>query len=284
MNIRRCSVLILSLALLAAIARPAIAVAETPSTGQVASLPVSGEGAELAAQATPEPDASGIQGVVDRVRDSIEEQPVIAIVIGAGVLLLLVLLVALLIVLLRGRTVEDVGYTPIDYGETYNPPAPSWSPELRDAGTPAMGYPSRDRTEVAPGAWGDTGPGAPPFSPPPAAGQPPEAEEPGGTRVIERAPRHLAMLVDRARPDTRYDLKGTVNIGRARDSQVVLDHPTVSRQHAWIKVEGEEFVIFDVGSANGTFVNDEPVEEPRRLQSGDVVRFGDAEFVFTRVF
>jgi pSer/pThr/pTyr-binding forkhead associated (FHA) protein len=106
----------------------------------------------------------------------------------------------------------------------------------------------------------------------------------GGTRVIERAPKHLAMLVDRTRPDRKFDLKGTVNVGRGKDNQVVLDHPTVSRQHAWVKGEGEEFSVFDVGSANGTFVNDERVEEPHRLENGDVVRFGEMEFVFTKVF
>jgi VWFA-related protein len=258
-----------------------------PSPGeQVASLPGSGSGDQPAAQATPAPQASGIQGIVDRLRDTVEEQPVVAIVIGAGVLLLLLLLVALIIVLLRGRrSGEEAEYAAIDYGETYSPPTPSWSPEERDSGTPAMGYPSSDQTEVAPGSWGDTGPKVPAFSQRSAApDQPPEVVEAGGTRVIERAPKHLAVLVDKVRPDRKYDLKGTVNIGRARDSQVVLDHPTVSRQHAWIKAEGEEFLIFDVGSANGTFVNGEKVEAPRRLESGDVVRFGDAEFVFTKVF
>jgi hypothetical protein len=148
-----------------------------------------------------------------------------------------------------------------------------------------MGYSSQDQTEVAPGAWGEPGPAAPAFVPRrPAAEQPPELVEAGGTRVIERAPKHLAMLVDKARPDRKYDLKGTVNIGRAKDSQLVLDDPTVSRQHAWIKAEDEEFSVFDVGSANGTFVNGEKVEAPRRLQNGDVVRFGDAEFIFTKVF
>jgi pSer/pThr/pTyr-binding forkhead associated (FHA) protein len=107
----------------------------------------------------------------------------------------------------------------------------------------------------------------------------------GGTIVIEKQPKHLAMLVDKARPDRKYDLKGTSNIGRARnENQIVLEDVTVSRRHAWIKVEGEDFFIFDVGSANGTFVNDEPVRDPRRLESGDVVRFGDAAFVFTKVF
>ena len=75
-----------------------------------------------------------------------------------------------------------------------------------------------------------------------------------------------------------------VRIGRGSMNEIVIQDNQSSRQHAWIKAEGEEFVIFDVGSANGTFVNDEQVEAPRRLQNGDVVRFGDAEFVFTRVF
>ncbi|RPI59013.1 MAG: VWA domain-containing protein [Chloroflexi bacterium] len=264
---------------------PAIVVAATAVPDQVASLPGSGDGGELAAQVTPEPEASGIQGIVDTVRDTIEEEPLIAVVIGAGVLLLLLLLVALLIVLLRGRRSEEAEYAAVDYGETYSPPTPSWTPEARDTGTPAMGYQSQEHTEVAPGSWGEPGPGVPAPAPrSPAAGLPPEIVEAGGTRAIERAPKHLAMLVDKARPDRKYDLKGTVNVGRGRDSQVVLDHPTVSRQHAWIKAEGEEFVVFDVGSANGTFVNGEQVEAPRRLQNGDVVRFGDAEFVFTRVF
>jgi pSer/pThr/pTyr-binding forkhead associated (FHA) protein len=73
-------------------------------------------------------------------------------------------------------------------------------------------------------------------------------------------------------------------VGRGKDNHVILDHATVSRQHAWIKAEGEDFSVFDVGSANGTFVNDERVEEPRRLENGDVVRFGEMEFVFTKVF
>jgi pSer/pThr/pTyr-binding forkhead associated (FHA) protein len=112
----------------------------------------------------------------------------------------------------------------------------------------------------------------------------PEIPEAGGTRIIERAPKHLAMLVDKAQPDRKYDLKGTTNIGRSQDNHVVLDDPTVSRQHAWIKVEGERFLVFDVGSGNGTFVNDQRVEAPQSLENGDVIRFGEVELVFTKVF
>ena len=156
---------------------PAIVVAETPATDQIASLPGSGEGSEAAAQATPEPEAAGIQGIIDTVRDTIEEQPIVAIVIGAGVLLLLLLLVALIVVLLRGRKSEEAEYPAVDFGQTYSPATPPWSPEVRDSGTPAMGYPTpaQDQTEVAPGAWGEPvpGPAVPAFTarPPAAAGR-----------------------------------------------------------------------------------------------------------------
>ena len=92
------------------------------------------------------------------------------------------------------------------------------------------------------------------------------------------------MLVNKIRPDEKYDLKGTLNIGRAPDNQIVVDHPTISRHHGWIKEDKGEFLVFDVGSANGTFVNDERIEAPRQLQNGDIVRFGEVEFAFTKVF
>ncbi len=70
------------------------------------------------------------------------------------------------------------------------------------------------------------------------------------------------MLVNKARPDQKYDLKGTMNVGRAPDNQIVVDHPTISRHHGWIKEDEGEFMVFDIGSANGTFVNGERIEAP----------------------
>jgi hypothetical protein len=139
---------------------------------------------------------------------------------------------------------------------------------------------------VATSDWPGAGPPGPAPVAPPFPGMAAGSDIPaaGGTRIIERAPKHLAMLVDKSRPDRKYDLKGTTNVGRSQDNQIILDDPTVSRQHAWVKVEGEDFLVFDIGSANGTFVNDQPVEAPRRLENGDVVRFGEVAFVFTKVF
>jgi pSer/pThr/pTyr-binding forkhead associated (FHA) protein len=92
------------------------------------------------------------------------------------------------------------------------------------------------------------------------------------------------MLVERARPDRKFDLKGKMNIGRAPDNQIVLTDPTVSRHHAWIREQEGSFLVFDIGSANGTFVNDERVEAPRVLENGDTVRFGEVDLVFTKLF
>ncbi|MBN1657677.1 MAG: FHA domain-containing protein, partial [Anaerolineae bacterium] len=106
----------------------------------------------------------------------------------------------------------------------------------------------------------------------------------GNTMLIQKKPQHVAMLVDKKRPELKYDLTSTTNVGRGRSNQIVLDHPTISRHHAWIKIDGDSYLIFDVGSSNGTFVNDEKVLEPRKLHNGDQVRFGEADFMFTQIF
>jgi len=70
---------------------------------------------------------------------------------------------------------------------------------------------------------------------------------------------------------------------RAPGNHRVVDHPTVSRQHATIKLEGEEYRVYDLGSGNGTFVQDQRVRDPIVLQDGEMVRFGEVEFIFKRV-
>jgi pSer/pThr/pTyr-binding forkhead associated (FHA) protein len=70
---------------------------------------------------------------------------------------------------------------------------------------------------------------------------------------------------------------------RAPGNHRVVDHPTVSRQHATIKLEGEDYRLYDLGSANGTFVKDQRVRDPITLQDGEIVRFGEVEFIFKRV-
>ncbi|HPC15419.1 MAG TPA: GGDEF domain-containing protein [Candidatus Hydrogenedentes bacterium] len=72
-------------------------------------------------------------------------------------------------------------------------------------------------------------------------------------------------------------------LGRGRQARVRIAAPSVSREHARIirvsAEEGDEFEITDLGSSNGTFVNDEPVATSR-LRHGDKIRMGDVLFKF----
>ena len=63
---------------------------------------------------------------------------------------------------------------------------------------------------------------------------------------------------------------------------MVLNHHSISRQHADLQLHRDEPVIQDLASSNGTHVNGELVVQPVLLRSGDVVDLGDLRFVVTR--
>ncbi|MBN2470126.1 MAG: FHA domain-containing protein [Anaerolineae bacterium] len=64
----------------------------------------------------------------------------------------------------------------------------------------------------------------------------------------------------------------TATIGRSRSNDICVPERHVSRRHAVIRFRDGGFLIADLGSANGTFVNDQPVNEPYLLLAGDVIR------------
>ena len=70
-----------------------------------------------------------------------------------------------------------------------------------------------------------------------------------------------------------------VHSGRHPDSDIFLDDVTVSRKHATFRREGVTFVVRDVGSLNGTYVNRERIDEAA-LQTGDEVQIGKFRLVF----
>src|SRR5207247_3215720 len=73
--------------------------------------------------------------------------------------------------------------------------------------------------------------------------------------------------------------EGPILVGRERTATLTLADPAVSRRHSVIERDGEQFVIADLESLNGTFVNDVPVKR-RALQHGDRLRIGDSQFLF----
>jgi len=123
----------------------------------------------------------------------------------------------------------------------------------------------------------------PPPSPAPTV-VPPSPPQP--TEYYQLPPRPAAWLVARNGPQAgkNFGLKaGETTIGRdTRRADIVLDATTVSNEHARVRCEEGQFFLYDLASTNGTFINNRQIQK-QMLRDGDVVRFGQAEFVFKSV-
>ena len=71
-----------------------------------------------------------------------------------------------------------------------------------------------------------------------------------------------------------------VSIGRLPDNLIVIDNPAVSGRHARVFREGKHYVVEDLNSTNGTFVNEKPIAR-HTLFEGDVVLVGRHSLVFS---
>ena len=89
--------------------------------------------------------------------------------------------------------------------------------------------------------------------------------------VVDRAPGH--------EPGMSYDLAGGATLGRG-DVEIQLEDPFASSRHAQLTRQGAILVIEDLGSTNGTYLNDELLRGPRPLHAGDRVRIGDSTFTY----
>lgn len=78
-----------------------------------------------------------------------------------------------------------------------------------------------------------------------------------------------------------YTLGTGVTIGRLPDNAVIIDNPAVSGHHARVYLEGNQVVLEDLRSTNGTFVNGRPITR-QALQHGDELLVGKHQLVFDR--
>ncbi len=76
------------------------------------------------------------------------------------------------------------------------------------------------------------------------------------------------------------ELRDELSIGRGEESGLRLLDPKVSRHHALIRREGRDFVLTDLGSANGTRVNGVRITGPHVLKHGERINIGDAELTY----
>ena len=76
--------------------------------------------------------------------------------------------------------------------------------------------------------------------------------------------------------------KTTTTVGRHHSSDVVIDDPSVSRRHAEITYSGDGYFVSDLGSKNGTFVNQDNIGKSQHsLVDGDEITFGPGEIALT---
>src|SRR3954462_4692960 len=85
----------------------------------------------------------------------------------------------------------------------------------------------------------------------------------------------ILEIVEGSEAGRQLPLDSVVDIGREPSLALHLDADTqISRRHARISVQGGQVVAEDLGSTNGTYVNDQPISSPRALNPGDKVRVG----------
>jgi hypothetical protein len=90
--------------------------------------------------------------------------------------------------------------------------------------------------------------------------------------IVERAPGHT--------PGMEYDIGEGAVLGRGDQAEIRLEDPFASSRHAQLTRQGAILVIEDLGSTNGTYLNDELLRGPRPLHAGDRLRIGDSTFTY----
>jgi len=127
--------------------------------------------------------------------------------------------------------------------------------DLRRGGAPATFAPAGDATGMYSAAEGLLVP----------------EEEFDPRLLVERAPGHESGAA--------YDLSGGATLGRG-EVEIQLEDPFASSHHARITRQGQALVIEDLGSTNGTYLNEELLTGPQPLHPGDRIRVGDSEFTY----
>ena len=112
-------------------------------------------------------------------------------------------------------------------------------------------------------------------------------------RVVQRAPvsttqskpvvGHLIVIDEGSTPltpGTRLDIEPVTTIGRAPTNTVVLDSTFVSTEHARILYKDRSLWVEDLGSRNGTLVDQRPVHDSVAVTPGSILQVGDVRFKF----
>ena len=113
--------------------------------------------------------------------------------------------------------------------------------------------------------------------PPPSAAKKSPAED-ARTRVRMTLPKYMLRGVSGATFGKTFALTGTMVIGRQHDSDIPVPAEEISRHHARLQVTPDGVLVEDMGSANGTFINDKRVKNGL-LKPGEELRLDTVRFM-----
>jgi pSer/pThr/pTyr-binding forkhead associated (FHA) protein len=105
-----------------------------------------------------------------------------------------------------------------------------------------------------------------------AAAAPAPARQSG--RKSKRAARRLAVVEGDSHKGKSFDLGDELVIGRSEKSHIVLDDTYVSQVHARIYSKDDKFMLEDLGSTNGTYLNRRRITGTTELHKGDQIKIG----------
>ncbi len=97
-----------------------------------------------------------------------------------------------------------------------------------------------------------------------------QTEKRGRIRIISTESKTMGK-------DQTFDLLPVTGIGRAATNTIMLDDDYASGEHALITQRGQQWWAQDLGSSNGTQLNNEPLSRPITITSGDVIQIGSTE-------
>ncbi len=107
----------------------------------------------------------------------------------------------------------------------------------------------------------------------------PLGDDDGRTRVRMALPKYLLRGVSGPTFGKTYAMVGTLIVGRSSDSGICIPTDEISRHHAKLQVVPDGVMVEDMGSANGTFVNNQRVHAGILLKTGDELRLDTVRFL-----
>jgi pSer/pThr/pTyr-binding forkhead associated (FHA) protein len=120
--------------------------------------------------------------------------------------------------------------------------------------------------------WAELRPPAP--APPPAPPAPPRRREPAPAGRRRKGAGHLVIVAPADQKGRSFELNGELTVGRAAGCQVALEDNYVSQLHARVFTRDGTVWVEDLGSTNGTYVNDRRVSSPLAVRRGDQLKVG----------